>query len=94
MVASASLASNTTCMAALKDAGGVSLFFLLLHSPSLLEVELAAAALCNIVAALDPAVEGAASKLEHSASLKINCDYVFRDRFERPRCSKVDEFGT
>ena len=58
MVATASLASNVTCMSALKDAGGVDLFLMLLHSPSLLEVELAAAALCNIVAELDPAVEG------------------------------------
>ena len=58
MVACASLASNVTCMSALKEAGGVDLFLMLLHSPSLLEVELAAAALCNIVAELDPSVEG------------------------------------
>ena len=58
MVATASLASNVTCMSALKEAGGVDLFLILLNSPSLLEVELAAAALCNIVTELDPAVEG------------------------------------
>jgi hypothetical protein len=46
-------------MSALKEAGGVDLLLMLLHSPSLLEVELAAAALCNIVTELDPAVEGA-----------------------------------
>jgi hypothetical protein len=63
MVACASLASNVTCMAALKEAGGVDLFLMLLHSPSLLEVELAAAALCNIVAELDPAVEGGHSNV-------------------------------
>ena len=70
MVASASLASNVTCMSALKEAGGVDLFLMLLHSPSLLEAELAAASLCNIVAELDPAVEGTARK-----HLCIRCSF-------------------
>lgn len=93
MVASASLASNVTCMSALKEAGGVDLFLMLLHSPSLLEAELAAASLCNIVAELDPAVEGTRSQaLVHSLQFQLN-PMTPSHHYRRTRRRQTDELG-
>jgi hypothetical protein len=88
LVASASLTSNITCMTAFKEAGGVDLFCLLLHSPSLLEVELAAAALCNFTAELDPAVEGRALRVYFHASFRLT-SFGCSHNFTSKGCRKV-----